>query len=44
MANKGIVLKRVAQELSLRRRFQRLTADDVVRAERLKKIMLLFAL
>jgi hypothetical protein len=44
MANEGIVLRRVAQNLSLRRRFQRLTADDVVRAERLKKIMLLFAL
>ena len=44
MANEGISLRRVAQQLSLRHRFQRLTADDVVRVDRLKKLMMLFAL
>ena len=40
MADRVVVLKRVAGQLSLRRRFERLTADDVVKSERLKKILL----
>jgi hypothetical protein len=37
------VLRRVARELSLRRRFDRLTARDFVRSEKLKKVLLFLA-
>ncbi len=41
MDKEEIVLKRVARQLSLRRRHTRLTADDLVKSEQFEKILLL---
>lgn len=43
MANDGVVIRRLARELSLRRRHDRLTVRDLVRSEKLQKILLLLA-
>jgi len=38
-----VVLKRLAHELSLRRRHSRLTVSDLVKCEKLEKVLLLLA-
>lgn len=43
MNTNPIVLKRVARELSLRRRYSRLTANDVIQSEQLEKVLLCLA-
>ena len=44
MANLELFQKRPAHELSQKRRFERLTADDVVKSCRLKKVVLVLAI
>jgi hypothetical protein len=43
MPNEGVVLKRLARDLSLRHRFERLTVSDLVKSEKLKKVLLVLA-
>ena len=43
MADQDIVLRRLARDLSLRRRFERLTVRDLVRVENLRKVLLVLA-
>jgi hypothetical protein len=44
MATNGLFEKRPAHELSLRRRFERLTADDAVKSDRMKKFVFLITI
>ena len=43
MADQDIVFRRLARDLYLRRRFERLTVRDLVRVEKLRKILLVLA-
>ena len=38
MPSEAIIVRRLARELSLRRRFERLTVRDQVRGEKMKKL------
>jgi hypothetical protein len=43
MPSEAIIVRRLARELSLRRRFERLTVRDQERSEKIEKVMMVLA-